>query len=115
MAGATPGFAVRRIGPADDAGLAAYVRIRSMVMPDDPTTVDETRWEDATYPGEVARFLAVAPDGEPIGAASTGRIWMHDASYERYWLGVWVLPDARRRGVGSALLAAAGEAARVAG
>ena len=115
MAGATSAFAVRRIGPADDAGIAAYVRIRSSVMPDNPTTLDEIRWEDATYPGEIARFLAATSDGEPIGAASTGRIWMYDAGYERYWLGVWVLPWARRRGVGSALLAAAGGAAREAG
>jgi len=108
-------FAVRRIDPADDTGLRAYVRIRTQVTPENPDSLDEARWEDATYPGEVARFLAVSRDGEPLGAASTGRIWMHDASYERYWLGVWVLPEARRRGIGSALLAAAGDAARAAG
>ena len=108
-------FTVRRIEPADDPGLRAYVRIRTLVTPENPDSLDEARWEDATYPGEVARFIAVGPAGEPLGAASTGRIWMHDASYERYWLGVWVLPEARRRGIGSALLSAAGEAARAAG
>jgi mycothiol synthase len=115
VAGATAPFAVRRLDPDDEAGLSAYVRIRSEVTPDNPTSLAESRWEDATYPAEIARFLAEGADGVPLGAATTGRIWMHDASYERYWLGVWVLPWARRRGVGSALLAAAGASARAAG
>ena len=113
--GATRAFAIRRLDPADDAGLAVYVRIRNEVTPDNPTTLDDTRWEDATYPGEVARFLAETPGGEAMGVASTGRIWMHDAGYERFWLGIWVLPGARHRGAGSALLVAAGDAARAAG
>ena len=35
--------------------------------------------------------------------------------YERSWLGVWVVPERRREGVGTALLVAAGEAARTLG
>jgi GNAT superfamily N-acetyltransferase len=60
-------------------------------------------------------LLADDPDGEPVGTASTGRIWVHAAGFERYWLGIWVLPEARRRGIGSALFAAASDAARAAG
>ena len=40
---------------------------------------------------------------------------MHEPEYERYWLGIWVLPEARRHGLGSALYAAASDVAREAG
>ncbi len=108
---------IRRIDLGDEAGLLAYVRIRNTVTPDNTDSLEQIRWESATYPGEVVRFLAEAGDeaGDAIGTASTGRIWMHARDFERYWLGIWVIPGARRRGIGSALYAAASEAARSAG
>jgi mycothiol synthase len=105
---------VRPIDSADEAGLLAYVRIRNAVTPDNTDAVDQIAWADATYPGEVARFLAEVED-VAVGCASTGRIWMHERDFERYWLGIWVLPEARRRGIGSALFAAASDAARAGG
>jgi GNAT superfamily N-acetyltransferase len=106
---------IRRIGRGDEAALAAYVRIRNAVMPENTDSLEQIRWENATYPGEGVRFLAVDPAGAPVATASTGRIWMYGPEHERYWLGVWVLPEARGKGVGSALFAAASDAARAAG
>ena len=40
---------------------------------------------------------------------------MHERGFERYWLGIWVLPESRGRGVGSALYEAVSGAARAAG
>jgi hypothetical protein len=54
-------------------------------------------------------------DGEPVGTGSVGRIYMYEASFERYWFGIEVLPDARRRGVGTALWAAVSDVARADG
>jgi mycothiol synthase len=109
--------AIHRIDHTDEAGLLAYVRIRNAVTPDNTDSLEQIRWESATYPGEVVRFLAEAGDeaGDAVGTACAGRIWMHAKDFERYWIGIWVVPEARRRGVGSALYAAASEAARTAG
>ena len=106
---------VRRIDHGDQAALADYVRIRNAVTPDNTDSLEQIRWETATYPGEVVRLLADGPDGEPVGTASTGRIWMHEAGFERHWLGIWVLPESRNRGIGSGLFAAASDAAHAAG
>jgi mycothiol synthase len=106
---------IRRIDAHDQAGLAAYVRIRNAVTPDSTDSLHQLRWEAATFPGEGVRFLAEAPDGTAIGTASTGRIWMHERGFERYWLGIWVLSEARNRGFGSALFSAVSDAARAVG
>jgi len=105
---------IRRIDLADEIGLLAYVRIRNSVTPDNTDSLEQLRWEDAAYPGEAARFLAEA-DGIAVGTACTGRIWMHERGFERRWLGIWVEPGARGRGIGSALYAAVSAAARAAG
>jgi len=112
-----PAATIRRLDVTDEPGLLAFTRIRNAVTPDNTTSPDELRWEQATYPGQIELFLAESGDraGEPVGAATTGRIWMHQEDYERYWLGIWVQPEARRRGIGTALLAAASAAARAAG
>ena len=110
-----PPFTVRRLDIADAVGLLEFTRIRNAVTPDNTTSPDDLRWEQATYPGQIALFLAEVGDGGTAGAASTGRIWMHQEDYERYWLGIWVLPGARGRGMGSALYVAVSEAARAAG
>lgn len=97
----------------DEAGLRAFVEIVNAVTPEAPTSLADIRWADATYPGGV-RFLALLGD-RPVGAASAGRIYMYEASYERYWFGIQVLPGERRRGTGSALWAVTSEVARDAG
>ncbi len=110
-----PQAAIRLLPPGDADGIAAYLRVRNEVTPERPDSADQARWEDATYPGQIARFLAADAGGTIVGAATTGRIWMHGPDYPRFWLGLWVVPEARRRGVGRALLAATAAAARSAG
>lgn len=95
------------------ADLAAIARIVNVATPDNPTSVDDLRWSDATYPGE-ARFLAERA-GAPIGAATAGRIYMYPPEYPALWGSVNVLPPERRRGIGSALLRAISEHTRSAG
>jgi mycothiol synthase len=104
---------IQRVDLADDEALGALVAIINRVTPEDPTSATEIRWADRTYPGG-SDFLA-SIDGVAIGAASTGRIYMYEASYERYWLNLAVLPEARRQGAGSALWAAVSGVARKAG
>lgn len=106
---------IRPIDPADEAAVERYAEIRSDVMPDNPDSPAHARWEDATYPGEVTRLLAVEATGEAVATGSTGRIWMYGPEFERFWLGIWVLPGARGRGVGSRLYRALSDAARAAG
>jgi GNAT superfamily N-acetyltransferase len=109
------GATIHRIGPGDDTALANYVRIRNAVAPENSDSLEQLAWQAATYPGDGARFLAVDADGIAVGTATTGRIWMYGPEYPRWWLGIWVLPHARRRGHGSALYSACGDAARAAG
>lgn len=106
---------IRRIDRGDESALAAYVAIRNAVMPENTDSLEQLRWEDATYPGQGARLLALDATGAAVGTASVGRIWMHEEAYERYWLGIWVPPEHRGRGTGSALYAAASDVARAAG
>ena len=96
-----------------DEDLEHFARIVSKVCPDDSTTVDEIRWADATYPGG-RRFLAWL-DGVPVGAGSVGRVYVYPEDFPGLWAIVSVLPEHRRRGVGSALLAAIAEATRATG
>lgn len=103
----------RRIDPGDGSALAAYVAIVNAVTPDSPTSLEDIHWADRTYPAG-ARFLALL-DGRPVGTATTGRIYVYEASFERYWLSIEVLAEARRRGIGSALWAAVSVVAREAG
>lgn len=104
---------IRTLAADDEAGLGVYVDIVNAVTPESPTSLAELRWADATYPGGV-RFLARL-EGRPVGAASVGRIYVHEPSFERYWLTVHVLPDARRHGLGTALWTTGSAAAREAG
>lgn len=98
----------------DDEDLATIARIVNASSPEDPTSVEEMRWADATYPGG-ARMLAEL-DGVAVGASTVGRIYMYPPEFDGYWGTIDVLPDARRRGVGGALLFAistvAGEAGK---
>ena len=88
---------------ADDADRATFVRIVNAVTPDEPTSLDYLDWQDATYPGG-DRFVGTL-DGEPVAAASVGRIYVHGPEFDALWATIGVLPEARRQGVGSRLLA----------
>lgn len=70
--------AIRRASP-DGADLEAIARIVNQTSPEDPTSVDELRWADATYPGGV-RFIAEIGD-RPVVAATVGRIYMHPPDF----------------------------------
>jgi mycothiol synthase len=99
-------------GPAD--AVAAYCALRAAVDPDEAETPEAMAWEDATYPGQVWRFLALR-DGEPVGAATTGRLHVFGPDHPEFYLGLWVLEAARHQGAGSALFRAASDRARAAG
>ena len=66
-----------------------------------------------TYPG-TARFLADL-DGRPVGVGTIGRIYVHPPEFDGLWATVAVLADARRRGIGTDLLATVSDRARAAG
>jgi mycothiol synthase len=95
------------------ADLEAVARIVNATTPDDPTSVDEMRWGDATYPGTI-RLLAEEA-GRAVGAATVGRIYMYPPEFPAFWATLGVLAEARRRGIGSDLLRAISDHARVAG
>jgi GNAT superfamily N-acetyltransferase len=99
-----------RVASRDDRDLEAIARIVTEVRPHDPSSADELRWEDRTYPGSV-RFLAEI-DGRAVGAATVGRIYVHPPEYPALWATLDVLPEVRRVGIGSALLAAVSDRAR---
>ncbi len=103
-------LAVRPVEPRD---LPTYVQIRNAVTPDWGTSLDDIAWADRTYPGGV-RFLAEL-GGRPVGVANAGRIYVHEPDYRDWWAEITVLPDARRRGAGRALLGAISGPARRAG
>lgn len=106
-------YSIRRASIDDDTDLGTIARIVSEVSPEDSTSIDELRWADATYPGGV-RFLAENA-GRPVAVATVGRIYMYPADYPAYWGTLDVLPDARRQGLGGALLTAISDDARNAG
>ena len=105
---------VRAVEADDPAAVATYCALRAAVDADEAETPEGVAWEEAAYPGEVWRFLAFL-DGEPVGAATTGRMHVYSRDHPRFYLGLWVLPESRRRGVGTALYRAASERARAAG
>jgi len=104
---------VIRTASSDDADLELIAAIVNRTSPEDGTSVEELRWSSATYPGE-ARFIAEL-DGRPVGTTTVGRIYVHPPDYEALWVTVDVLPEARRRGAGSALLDASARVAAGAG
>jgi GNAT superfamily N-acetyltransferase len=102
-----------RVRPVERDELATFVEIRNAVTPDWGTSLDEIEWADRTYPGAVRHVAEL--DGRPVGVANGGRIYIHEPDYRDWWAEVTVLPDARRRGAGRALLRAVSGAARMAG
>lgn len=111
-AGAEPvGLAIRAV--AEDRDLERLAEIVSSTSPEDPTTVDEIHWSEATYPG-TTRLLAEL-DGRAVGAATVGRIYVYPPEYHALWGAIGVLPDVRRQGIGERLLRGISEAAASAG
>ncbi len=106
---------IARVDTSDEQAVATYVRIRNAVAPENGDSAEQVAWNETTYPGESALLLALSGDGAAIGTATVGRVYMYGPTHERFWLGIWVLPDARRRGAGQALYEAASDFARSAG
>ena len=50
-------WTVREGRADDDADLASIAAVVNEVMPEDPTSVEELRWQDANFPG--TRFVAL--------------------------------------------------------
>jgi GNAT superfamily N-acetyltransferase len=117
MSGGNPGrkhaLEVERLELDDAEGTRRFVEIVNAVTPEWPTSAEDIAWSDATYPGAV-RFLGRL-DGRVVGAGSVGRVYMYEAGFERYWFGIHVLPEARRRGLGTRLWALASDVSRAAG
>jgi GNAT superfamily N-acetyltransferase len=92
------------IRPAtSDEDLEHLARIVCTVTPDFPTSLEEIRWGEQAYPGG-RRFLAWL-DGQPVGSGGAGRMYIYPPEYEGMWGNVVVLPEYRRLGIGSAILA----------
>lgn len=96
-----------------DEDLGHMVAIIGRVSPDNPMSIEEARWQDAQYPGG-KRFVALL-DGQPVGCGGAGRVYMYAEDFPALWGNISVLPEHRRRGVGSALLEAISGVARARG
>ncbi|NJD28570.1 MAG: GNAT family N-acetyltransferase [Chloroflexi bacterium] len=96
-----------------DEDLETAARIITAVLPESAATVEEMRWSDRTYPGG-QRFIGLL-DGAAVGAAGAGRVYVYGPEFPGFWSNLTVLPEARRRGVGSALYGAISEHTRAAG
>ena len=85
-----------------DADLERLIAILNATNPESPTSLDEIQWSDTTYPGTV-RFLAEL-DGRAVAAATVGRIYVFAPDHPALWAIIGVVPEARRAGIGEALL-----------
>lgn len=102
--GPTAGSEGIEVRPVEgDEVRAAFVRLVNATTPDEPTSLEHLTWQDATYPGGT-RYVATL-DGEPVGVASIGRIYVHPPEFPALWASLGVAADMRRRGIGSRLLA----------
>ena len=105
------GSEVRRLDDGDAAGRRALVEITNAVTPEWPTSLEELRLgrrhlsRRRPVPGPPRRR---GPWPPPRSAGST----CTSPAFERYWFGIHVLPEARRRGLGTALWAACSAVAR---
>lgn len=96
-----------------DTDLVHVARIVTAVSPDNPTSVEDMRWQDAQYPGG-QRFLAWL-DGMAVGAGGAGRAYSWPEDYPALWGNISVLSEHCRRGAGSAILVEISAVARDAG
>ncbi len=86
-----------------DQDYATAVTIANRVWPDYPDTVAEWRHRDERRAAKLKwrRYLAFL-DGEPVGLATYRQLlWMYHP--HKFWIGVNVLPEHRRQGIGTAL------------
>jgi GNAT superfamily N-acetyltransferase len=97
----------------EESDLTSLISLVNAATPEDPTSLVDIRWADATYPG-TRRFLAER-DGQAIGAATVGRIFSYPPDYRDLWASIVVGSEARRRGIGEALLLTVSGAAASAG
>ena len=101
-----------RSAASEDADLTRFAELVNEVTPENPTSLDELRWQDANYRGE--RFIA-EDAGETVGVATVGQILSYRPDFERWWVTVLVRKSFRRQGIGSALLVAGSRTARSVG
>jgi mycothiol synthase len=90
-----------------DGDLAEWVGVRNAVLPREPASVDEVR--RSRDRGSLVLLASV--DGAVAGCGRAARSSMRDAAFAL----ALVLPDFRRRGMGSALYAALSDHARAIG
>lgn len=102
-----------RAATTADEDVTSIIRIIGVASPEAATSAEELAWQDRTYPGG-SRFIA-SLDGRPAGVGTVGRIFVYPVEFEAFWATVDVLPEERRRGVGSAILARLGHVAAAAG
>ncbi|MEO5884573.1 MAG: GNAT family N-acetyltransferase [Candidatus Limnocylindrales bacterium] len=107
----TTAAVIRPVTSEED--LLALAAVTALATPDDPTSLEEMSWSDATYPGS-GRFLAEL-DGRAVVAATVGRIYVYPPEHPELWATIVVAPEARRQGIGGALLAAVSAHAQRAG
>nr|WP_256488405.1 GNAT family N-acetyltransferase [Deinococcus sp. HSC-46F16] len=97
-------FSLRPPRKPDD--YPAQARVRSTFDPEWPVTPELLRvWDEAADPSLFNTELVAERGGDIVGS---GQIGHDDFAFEewRYWGGLTVHPDARGRGIGSALYAA---------
>jgi GNAT superfamily N-acetyltransferase len=111
-AGAGSGSAtIREV--ASEADLAVLAAVVNATTPDDPTSVTDMHWADETYPGN-RRYLAEV-GGQVVGVGTVERFHVYPPDHPDAFAYLAVVPEARRRGIGSALLVALSDGARAAG
>jgi mycothiol synthase len=104
---AVPGLQVERA--ESDADLEAMIAVRAAADPDrPPPRIENLRHNLARK--DTLTYLAARLEGQPVGSA-----WVDPWPPEHADAQVVVVPAARRRGIGSALLAHIGTHARTAG
>ena len=101
-----------RSATSEDGDLTRFAEVVNEVTPENPTSLEELRWQDANYRGE--RFIA-EDAGETVGVGTVGQILSYRPDFERWWVTVLVRKSFRRQGIGSALLVAGSRAARAIG
>lgn len=107
-----PGLELVEVG-LDPGRLRVVEDLLHATQPEMGRTVEEMLARMPLAPD--TRRVIARVDGEPVGFATVGRIWVQPADYPTLWSEVGVAEDARGRGIGSALLAWAQAAGRAAG
>lgn len=107
-----PGLELIEVG-LDPERLRVIEDLLHATQPEQARTVEEMLARAPLSP-DMRRVIARL-DGEPVGLATVGRIWVFPPDYPTLWCEVGVVEGARGRSIGSALLAWAQVAGREAG